>query len=208
MFKHVLGISFIFSVATYCSEYNPTNFGITVKQEKCAGNREINLPISHLRFYGSELDYAIKVDMKYPPLYAMIDGKKKYVKGLRFELYKEKDIDSYYITYSIDFLRDSFFQSTLFMAMSFNAPIAENKVRSVFVKAPRLNERNPVLDGWYLPNLSFIISENLQFLTGVVELLNMVLLEDRTLVLDTNDLVVKEPSLLSLATWRRKLLGL
>ena len=109
--KHIVivAINILGASVAYCTEYNPTNFKITVKTRKCAGTRSINLPMSKHLFFGSELDYAIKVDMKYPPLYILVDNEKKYVKRIKFELYKETELDSYSFTYDVDILRDSFF---------------------------------------------------------------------------------------------------
>lgn len=208
MFKFVSILSMCCVVIINCTPYNPTNFKLSVKQEKCAGNRDIELPRSRHHFFGNELDYAVTVEMKYPPLYVVIDNDKKYVQQLEFELYKEKDTDSYYITYSIDILRDSFFQSMNYIAMSWNVPIEKSTVNAILAKTPRLNERNPQLHGWYLPHLSFLTDENLQVFRACVEILNTVLPRDRKLNFDNKDLDAQYTSWLSAKTWRRKILGL
>lgn len=215
MLKRMLAISVIFSVATYCSEYNPTNFRISIEQKDLVGatarNVALNFHMSN-RHLGEESEYAAKVYMYYPPLYIIIGNRRKYIRSIKFELYKEKSSDYYTITYEIQMLFDSVFSKSNIRSKAYNVSIKNSKANDILKNTPYLRKDDLGRfgeQGAYFSDLAMMtVPRNLQMLKDCVKLLNMVLPNDRKIMFDKDDLNIKYPSWFSKLTWRRKILGL
>ena len=135
---------------------------------------------------------------------------------MKFELYKDKDCDCYWIAYDLDILRDNFFFSSSLLAID-HIQISSKKVDNILKKTSILTELSRKEKGEdrsqnviTIPYVSWIkgFPANEQLLESTVELLNSVLPGHRKLIFDQRDLEVSYPSWLSSATWRRKILGL